>query len=136
MSHSFHSTRHISEPTRPTRKYDLPNRIRILCGSHLWTSFSDLHKADMSRTIFLKSWPSVNLSILRWGPYLQSCLCLWGYNMGKFKLSQIPYPMVHGGNRSLHTYISTLEGPGSISYGQYLDQTLGKFPPSDMDPTF
>ena len=27
------------------------------------------------------------------------------------------------------TYISTLEGPGSISYGQYLDRTLGKFPP-------
>ncbi len=24
---------------------------------------------------------------------------------------------------------STLEGPGSISCGQYLDRTLGKFPP-------
>ena len=27
------------------------------------------------------------------------------------------------------TYISTLEGPGSISCGRYLDRTLGKFPP-------
>ena len=52
MSHSFHSTRHISESTRPTRKYDLPNSIRIRWRSHLWTSFSDLHKAFMSRIYF------------------------------------------------------------------------------------
>ena len=75
----------------------------------------------------LSTWLSV-----RWGPYLQSCL--WGFNVRKLKLSQLPYPMVHCGNRSLHTkfymtYISTLEGPGSISCEQYLDQTLGKFPP-------
>ena len=57
----------------------------------------------------------------RWGPYLWSCL--WGFNMGKLKLSQIPYPMVHCG------YRSTLEGPGSISLRQYLNPTLGKFPP-------
>ena len=38
----------------------------------------------------------------RWGLYLQSCL--WGFNMGKVKLSQIPYPVVHCWNRSLHTY--------------------------------
>ncbi len=37
----------------------------------------------------------------RWGPYLQSCQ--WGFNMGKFKLSQISYPAVHCENRSLHT---------------------------------
>ncbi len=47
---------------------------------------------------------------------------IWGFNTGKLKLSQIPYPMVHCGNRSL-------EGPGRFSYGQYLDRTLGKFPP-------
>ncbi len=38
---------------------------------------------------------------IRWGPYLQSCQ--WGF--------------------------STLEAQGSISYGQYLDRTFGKFPP-------
>ncbi len=45
--------------------------------------------------------------------------------MGKLKLSQISYPVVHCEN----TYISTSEGQGSISCGQYLDRTLGKFPP-------
>ncbi len=45
----------------------------------------------------------------RWGPYLQSCQ--WGFNMGKFMLSQISYPVVHCEN-------STLEGQISISCGQ------------------
>ncbi len=45
--------------------------------------------------------------------------------MGKLKLSQIPYSVVHCGN----TCISTLQGPGSMSSGQCLDRTLGKFPP-------
>ncbi len=34
------------------------------------------------------------------------------------------------------SHISTLEGPSSISCEQYLDRTLGKFPPPYMDPTF
>ncbi len=38
---------------------------------------------------------------VRWGPYLQSCQ--WGFNMGKLKLSQISYRVVHCENRSLHT---------------------------------
>ena len=36
----------------------------------------------------------------RWGPYLQSCL--WGFNMGKLKSSQIPHPMVHCGYTYTH----------------------------------
>ncbi len=65
--------------------------------------------------------PSVRLTPLSWLNRLTYNLdiCLWGFNMGKFKLSQISYPMVH----------STLEDPGSISCGQYLDRTLDKFPP-------
>ena len=43
----------------------------------------------------------------RCGPYLQSCL--WGFNMGKLKLHQIPY-------------------------GQHLDRTFGNFPPNIWTP--
>ena len=35
LSHSFQLSSHISISTRPTRKYDLPNRIRISCHSCL-----------------------------------------------------------------------------------------------------
>ena len=40
-----------------------------------------------------------------------------------------PVPLWYTMRIGLNTYISTLEGPVSISCGQYLDPTLGKFPP-------
>ncbi len=46
--------------------------------------------------------------------------------MGKIKFAKTISPLVHYENRF---YIWTEEGPGSIPYGQYLDRTLGKFPP-------
>ncbi len=70
------------------------------------------------------------INVIVWqrkGPYLQSCQ--WGFNLGKLKFSQIAHTVVLCENRSLYTYISTLEGQGSISCGQYLDRTFGKFPP-------
>ena len=49
------------------------------------------------------------------------------------KSPQISPNLAPGGHKLLilyyTTYILTLEGPGSISCGQYLDRTLGKFPP-------
>ncbi len=52
--------------------------------------------------------------------------CLWGFNMGEINIAKTISPQIwlSGG-----TYISTLKGPGSITCGQYLDRTLGKFPP-------
>ncbi len=73
--------------------------------------------------------------IQRWGPYMQSCLIVWGFNTEKLKLPQIPNPMVHYG-KTAFTYISTLEGPGSISCGQYLDRTLGQISPILWTPPF
>ena len=34
--------------------------------------------------------------VQRWGPYFQRDV--WGFNIGEFKLSQIPYPVVYCGN--------------------------------------
>ncbi len=45
--------------------------------------------------------------------------------MGSYhgEIKVIPNPIPNG------TFTSTLEGPGSISCGQYMDWALGKFPP-------
>ncbi len=65
----------------------------------------------------------------RWGPYLQRCL--WGINMGKLKLSQIPYPEAHCGNGSYQLVrVQVVSHMGNIWIGPWANF------PQYMDPTF
>ena len=67
----------------------------------------------LDRVLFL--YLSLHHYSIRWGPYLQSCQ--WGFNIRKFKLSQIWYPVVHFENRSLHTlYYITLPNLAHSDY--------------------
>ena len=82
----------------------------------------------------------------RWGPYLQSSQ--WGINMGKFKLSQISYPVVHCENRSLHTFYYINQGQRSKvkrfsqesahkqTNGRTDGQTDRRTLPSTLSPSF
>ncbi len=83
---------------------------------------------------------------IRWGPYLQSCQ--WGFNMGKFKLYQISYPVVHCENRSLHTFYYINQGQRSKvkrfsqesahkqTNGRTDGQTDRRTLPSTLSPSF
>ncbi len=82
-----------------------------------WLKYNQLNTGQKSFLVFScrrkkrkkkKQRKKRKIAVVRWGPYLQNCQ--WGFNMGKLKLSQISYPVVHYENKSLHTlyYISSI----------------------------